>query len=64
MHLDSRGKLKQSKVLPIKNVPMVHDFMITKKYLVLLLPSFRFDKAKFMNKHSAASLPQSKQTLI
>jgi carotenoid cleavage dioxygenase-like enzyme len=31
---------------------MVHDFMITKKYLVLLLPSFRFDKAKFMNKHS------------
>jgi carotenoid cleavage dioxygenase-like enzyme len=29
-----------------------HDFMITKKYLVLLLPSFRFDKAKFMNKHS------------
>jgi carotenoid cleavage dioxygenase-like enzyme len=46
------AKLKQSKVLPIKNVPMVHDFMITKKYLVLLLPSFRFDKAKFMNKHS------------
>lgn len=51
-HLDNRGKLKQFKILPIENVPMVHDFMITEKYLVLLLPSFRFDKAKFMNKHS------------
>ncbi|CAB5499244.1 carotenoid oxygenase family protein [Bathymodiolus thermophilus thioautotrophic gill symbiont] len=51
-HLDNRGKLKQFKSLPIKNVPMVHDFMITKKYLVLLLPSFRFDKTKIMAKRS------------
>ncbi len=51
-HIDGHGRLKQFKIIPIKNVPMVHDFMITKKYLVLLLPPFRFNKTKFMNKHS------------
>ncbi|MEX0284954.1 MAG: carotenoid oxygenase family protein [Paracoccaceae bacterium] len=37
------GQLRDTGVLPMQSVPMVHDFVITDRHLVLFLAPFRFD---------------------
>jgi len=51
-HIDKYAKLKKTKILPIKNVPMLHDFLITEKYIILVLHPYNFDKNKFKDGYS------------
>ena len=44
--IDASGKLKDRALIRVKNVPMVHDFMITARHIVLILPPFFFNPAR------------------
>lgn len=56
-HINPMGKLHNYTLLDMPNTSMIHDFAITKNFLVLLLPplTFELDKAKnnasFLNAH-------------
>ncbi len=39
-HISAQGKLLQTHVLPQTATPMIHDFMITKSKIILVLPPF------------------------
>ena len=41
--IDANGKLRDTGVIPMPNTAMVHDFMITERHLVLILPPYHFD---------------------
>ncbi len=44
--IDPDGALRDTGIIPRGKVPMVHDFMVTKTHLVLILPPFLFDVEK------------------
>lgn len=46
-HFDKNNQLLSLKPIPINPVPMVHDFLITQDYIILVLPPYTFNKAKF-----------------
>lgn len=37
-HIDAAGALKQAEALPVEELPFVHDFAITERHVVFLLP--------------------------
>lgn len=41
------GRLAQVSTLPVPHLPMVHDFAITERHLVFLLPPFVFERERF-----------------
>lgn len=43
-HIRPEGTLAKVKLLRLKTVPMVHDFMITEKYVVLVLPPWNYEQ--------------------
>lgn len=45
--VDARGALAQHAVLPLPDAPMVHDFAVTERHLVFLLPPFVFERERF-----------------
>lgn len=44
--IDAGGVLRDQGVVRLPGIPMIHDFMITDRHLVFVLPPFRFDRAK------------------
>lgn len=56
-HINPQGKLHKYKLLDMPNTSMIHDFALTKNFLILLLPplTWELDKAKnnasFLNAH-------------
>lgn len=44
--ISSSGKLLDTGVIRLDKVPMVHDFIITEKSIVLVLPPFDFDRSR------------------
>lgn len=57
-HIDIRGKINKYSLLDMPNTSMIHDFAITKNFLVLLLPPLKWtlekaqNNASFMNTHT------------
>ncbi|HKU96624.1 MAG TPA: carotenoid oxygenase family protein [Vineibacter sp.] len=45
-HIGADGTLKAAKALPVPDVGMVHDFMVTERHLVFLLPPISYDRDK------------------
>ena len=45
-HIDSTGMLRRSHSVKVDHLPPVHDFGVTEKHLVFLLPSLEFDKRR------------------
>ena len=45
-HVGPDGQLKQAVTLPVPHSAMVHDFAVTERHLVFLLPSLVFDRAR------------------
>jgi len=45
-HVGADGTLKAAKALPVPDVGMVHDFMVTERHLVFVLPPITFDRAR------------------
>lgn len=41
------GRLAQAATLPVPQLPMVHDFAVTERHLVFLLPPFVFERERF-----------------
>ncbi|GCL61381.1 carotenoid oxygenase family protein [Pseudaquabacterium pictum] len=44
--IDAQGALAQAVTLPVKDIAMVHDFAVTERHLVFLLPPLVFDLAR------------------
>lgn len=44
--VDAGGALAQAVTLPVKDIAMVHDFAVTERHLVFLLPPLVFDTAR------------------
>jgi carotenoid cleavage dioxygenase len=43
-HIGPDGVLKAARALPVPDIGMVHDFMVTARHLVFLLPPISFDR--------------------
>ena len=56
-HIGSDGKLRKAGLLPVPNLGMVHDFMITARHIVIPIPPLAFeanrvaDGASFLDAH-------------
>lgn len=46
------GALQQAATLPVPSLPMVHDFAVTERHLVFLLPPFVYDHERFAARES------------
>jgi len=44
--ISAAGEVLDTGVIPAPGTPMIHDFVITERHLVLLLAPFRFDKGR------------------
>ncbi len=56
-HLDPGGVLKRAAALPVEPMTMPHDFVVTRRHIVLLLPPLDFSReagaeASFLDSHS------------
>jgi carotenoid cleavage dioxygenase len=54
-HIDAKGKLVKVGKVNADPMTMVHDFIVTKNHLVLLLPPFNFDASgtgTFLESHN------------
>jgi all-trans-8'-apo-beta-carotenal 15,15'-oxygenase len=54
-HIDPRGKLVKMGTVPVAPMTMPHDFVVTARHLVMLLPPFHFrptgDSGNFLDAH-------------
>jgi all-trans-8'-apo-beta-carotenal 15,15'-oxygenase len=50
--VDARGTLVQHAALPLPDAPMVHDFAVTERHLVFVMPPFVFERERFQAGHS------------
>ncbi len=53
-HVDARGKLHNVGMVPCDPISMPHDFVVTKRHLVLLIPPFHFEPegaSSFLDAH-------------
>jgi all-trans-8'-apo-beta-carotenal 15,15'-oxygenase len=44
--IDAAGRLRRFALLPVPPVSMLHDFVVTERYLVFVLPSARFERER------------------
>lgn len=42
------GTLRRAEAIALSDVPMVHDFVVTQRYLVFLMPPFHFRQQRFV----------------
>ena len=45
-HIGKDGKVLDTGIIPAPETPMIHDFVITERHLVLLLAPFRYEQAR------------------
>lgn len=45
--IDRDGSLKRAEAIPVADVPMIHDFVVTEKHLIFLMPPLVMDRSRF-----------------
>jgi all-trans-8'-apo-beta-carotenal 15,15'-oxygenase len=53
--ISAQGELQKVDALPVSKLPMIHDFAITERHLVFLLPPFKIDAEQLAAGESIAS---------
>jgi carotenoid cleavage dioxygenase len=43
------GTLRRAETIALSDVPMIHDFVVTERYLVFLMPPFHFRRHRFVD---------------
>jgi len=52
--ISASGALQKAQIIPVPHMPMVHDFAITERHLVFLLPPFNIDSQRLASGDSIA----------
>lgn len=52
--ISAQGKLQKADAIPVPHLPMVHDFAMTQRHLVFLLPPFRLNRERLEDGKSIA----------
>ncbi len=54
-HIDARGKMVKAGKIPVDPITMVHDFIVTKRHLVIMVPPLHFEvtgeRVSFLDAH-------------
>lgn len=52
--ISAQGEMQKADAIPVPDLPMIHDFAITQRHLVFLLPPFRLDGERLADGKSMA----------